>query len=190
MAALALEIEHAIDHVLEHAGAGDLSLLGDVADEHENRAGALCEPDQLLGGAPHLGDRPRRRVQVVEIHGLDGIDDHHVGRRLALQARRDIADVDGSGKPHRCAGEAEPGGAHADLLQSLLARDVGDPPAAPRKRRGGLEEQGGLADAGVAREQDGRARHEAAAHNPVDLANPAGAAWRARRPARREAGSR
>ena len=34
VAALALEIEHGVDHVLEHARAGDDALLGDMADEH------------------------------------------------------------------------------------------------------------------------------------------------------------
>jgi hypothetical protein len=34
VAAFALEIEHGIDHVLDDAGAGDLAVLGDVADQH------------------------------------------------------------------------------------------------------------------------------------------------------------
>ena len=33
VAAVALEIEHGVDHVLDHLGAGDLAVLGDVADE-------------------------------------------------------------------------------------------------------------------------------------------------------------
>ena len=33
VAALAFEVEDGVDHVLDHAGAGDLAVLGDVADE-------------------------------------------------------------------------------------------------------------------------------------------------------------
>jgi hypothetical protein len=32
-AALALEVQHRVDHVLEHARAGDAAFLGDVADQ-------------------------------------------------------------------------------------------------------------------------------------------------------------
>ncbi len=39
-AAFALEREHRVDHVLDHAGAGDLAVLGDVADEDDGGAGA------------------------------------------------------------------------------------------------------------------------------------------------------
>ena len=35
LAGVALEIEHRVDHVLDHARAGDLPVLGDVADEHD-----------------------------------------------------------------------------------------------------------------------------------------------------------
>ena len=36
VAALALEIEHRVDHVLEHARAGDQPFLGDMADQHDS----------------------------------------------------------------------------------------------------------------------------------------------------------
>src|SRR6266851_4493850 len=41
VAALALEIEHGVDHVLEHARSGDDALLGDVADEDDGEAAPL-----------------------------------------------------------------------------------------------------------------------------------------------------
>ena len=43
VAALALEVEHGVDHVLDHARAGDLAVLGDVADEDDGDAAALGE---------------------------------------------------------------------------------------------------------------------------------------------------
>ncbi len=57
MAAFALEIQHRVDHVLEHAGARDGAVLGDMADEQEGGAAALGGPDQFLGGRAHLADR-------------------------------------------------------------------------------------------------------------------------------------
>ena len=41
MAAVALEIEHRIDHVLDDLGAGDLAVLGHVADEQQRAARRL-----------------------------------------------------------------------------------------------------------------------------------------------------
>ena len=38
VAALALEIKHGIDHVFDHAGAGDLAVLGDMADQDDRDA--------------------------------------------------------------------------------------------------------------------------------------------------------
>ena len=48
MAAFALEIEHGVDHVLDDARAGDLALLGDMADQHDRRAGRLGVADHRL----------------------------------------------------------------------------------------------------------------------------------------------
>ena len=65
MAALALEIEHAIDHVLDHAGACDLAILGDMADQDHAGARALGKGGQLIGGGPHLCDAAGRGLDRV-----------------------------------------------------------------------------------------------------------------------------
>lgn len=49
VALVALERGDRIDHVLDHAGARDLPVLGDVADEDDGRARGLGESDQGLG---------------------------------------------------------------------------------------------------------------------------------------------
>ena len=46
VAAVALEIEHGVDHVLDHLGAGDLPVLGDVADQDQRRALRLGVADR------------------------------------------------------------------------------------------------------------------------------------------------
>src|SRR6185503_21253611 len=48
VAALALEIEDGVDHMLEHARAGDGAFLGDVADQHQRDAAPLGDADQVL----------------------------------------------------------------------------------------------------------------------------------------------
>jgi hypothetical protein len=40
---------HGVDHVLDHARAGDLAVLGDVADQDDGGARTLGVADQELG---------------------------------------------------------------------------------------------------------------------------------------------
>ena len=127
VAALALEVEHGVDHVLEHARAGDLAVLGDVADQHHGDAARLAKADQLVGGGAHLGDRAGRAVERVDPHGLDRIDDD---QRRAARPSSVVEDV--ARRWSRLASwtaasaEAEAAGAQADLVDRLLAGDVDD----------------------------------------------------------------
>ena len=196
VAPLALEIEHRIDHVLEHLGPGDDALLGDVADENDGEAARLRQADQRLRAAAHLRDRAGRAFEVAHIHGLDRIDDHHLGPGGHVERGDDIAHVRHRGERDIGAFEAEAPGAQADLVHRLLPRDVGRPGARAGHGRRGLEQECGLADAGVATHQDGRAGHQAAARDPVELRDPRGAPGcfgrcaRERHEARRRTGSR
>ncbi len=47
MAALAFEIEHRIDQMLDRLGAGDLAVLGDMADQDQRRAGGFGIAHQI-----------------------------------------------------------------------------------------------------------------------------------------------
>ncbi len=71
VAALAFEVEHGIDHVFEHARAGDVALLGDMPDQYQDKAPPLGHPYQLLRRAAHLADAAGSAVEHVEIHRLD-----------------------------------------------------------------------------------------------------------------------
>ena len=44
--AVALELEHAVDEMLEHARAGDRAILRHVADEHRRDAELLRDAQQ------------------------------------------------------------------------------------------------------------------------------------------------
>ena len=65
VAALALEAQHRVDHMLEHARAGDRAVLGDMADENDGGAMLLGEADQLLRRGADLADRARRALDQV-----------------------------------------------------------------------------------------------------------------------------
>jgi len=80
--AFALERQHRVDHVLDHPRAGDLTVLGDVADQDHRRAAALGEANQRLRRAAHLAHGARSGFDRVAPHGLDGIDDDEL-RRVA-----------------------------------------------------------------------------------------------------------
>ena len=51
-----------VDHVLDDAGAGDLAVLGDVADQDHAGAGGLGVADERLRRSAHLRDGSRRGV--------------------------------------------------------------------------------------------------------------------------------
>ena len=94
------------------------------------------------------------------------------GRVPVRQGRDDVLDTGLGGEFDGRLGEAEPIGAQAHLVHRFLARDVDDPLAAQGQRRAGLDQQGRLADAGLAAEQQDRAGDEAAARDAVEFVDP------------------
>ena len=71
--ALALEGHDGVDHVLDDARAGDLPVLGDVADHDHAGAGGLGVADERLRRHAHLRHGAGRSVRRAGPHGLDGI---------------------------------------------------------------------------------------------------------------------
>ena len=187
MASLAFEAEHGIDHMLEHARAGDGAVLGDVADEDERRQPlSLAKRISSCGRGADLADRPRRALDQVRIHGLDRIDDEQRRRRRFAERGQDVAHRGRRGEPERGRAEAEPARAQPHLIRRLLAGNISDGKALRGDLRGRLQQQGRLADAGIAADQACRAGDEAAAERPVEL----GDAGRDPRPAARRRASR
>ena len=134
MAALAFEIEHRVDHMLEHARARNGAFLGDMADEQQDRAALLGRPDQLLGRRPDLGNRAWRGLQRIDIHGLDRIDDDKVRPVGGVHAGRDVPDAGCGCQLDRSVGNAHSGRAHPNLVDRFFAGDVDG--AAFRRRTG------------------------------------------------------
>ena len=90
--AIALELEHDIDEVLERLRAGEPAVLRDVADDHDRRAGGLRVLDQPARALADLRERARDRIERGRVHGLDRIDREHRGPRR-VRVRDDLLDI-------------------------------------------------------------------------------------------------
>ena len=165
--AIALELENAVDEMLEHARAGHRPVLRDVPDEHGRDPASLRNAKEACRSLPDLGDGAGRRSQLARVEGLDGVD-HADVRRVALERRADGLELR-LGEDRDVVGAAEALRAQADLRDRFLARDEECSAAAAGNRAERREEQGRLADAGLAAEQDERSRDEATPEDAVEL---------------------
>ena len=167
---LALERQHRVDDVLEHARAGERPLLRHVPDQHDGHAALLGDVDQLLGASAHLDDRSGWRPERRVVDGLDRVDHDDVGLGVGHRGE-DVRERGLRKQPEIGSNGVEALGSQAHLLRALLGCHVQRRPA-----EGGhqLEQQGALADPGLAAEQGDRAGDEPAAEHPVELADRGG----------------
>jgi hypothetical protein len=90
---VALEIEHGIHDVFEHARPGQRALLGHVADQDDRDAGLFGQAGELRCAFAHLRDRPGRRTELLRPQGLDRVDHRHL-RLRRLQRGEDLFQID------------------------------------------------------------------------------------------------
>ena len=169
--ALALELQHAVDQVLEHARPGQRPLLGDVANQEHRDLQAFGDLPDLLGRLANLGDRSGRRAELRRVQRLYRVDHAHLG---LLGLERGEHDVEIGLRDHRHGqglAAAEPLGAQTDLRRRLLGRDVQRAP--PRRAHVGKRHrrQRRLPDPRGAADQHQRPGHDAAAEHGVELAD-------------------
>ena len=164
--AVALELEHAVDEVLEHARARDGAVLRHVADEEERDAGLLGDAQKAGGRLAHLSDRAGRGAELARVERLHRVDDADVGP-LALERRADRLEL-GLREDLDPGRAAEPVGAELHLGDRLLAGDEQGPPLGGHVPERGQEERR-LPDPGLAADEDERRRDEAAAEDAVEL---------------------
>ena len=164
--AVALELEHAVDEVLEHARAGDGAVLRHVADEEDGDAVLLRDAQEPRCGFAHLRHRAGGRAELRRVERLHRVD-HADVRPLALERRADRLEL-GLGEHGDRLGAAEPGRAELHLRRRLLAGDEQRlPVGAHRAQR--HQQQRRLADAGLAADQHERRGNEPAAEHAVEL---------------------
>ena len=175
--ALALELQHAVHEVLEHARTGERAVLGDVPHEdhrHPARLGQLHDPRRHLA---HLPDRARRTGAARRRAASAPSRSRTPAARLrpsssrttsrSVSARTGTCSAGSSGT----AGQYEPLGAQPHLLRGLLAADVQRAVAGLLQVSEHHVRQRRLADPGRAAEQHQRAGHQAAAEDAIELAD-------------------
>ena len=123
MVALALEVEHRVDDVLERLGTGEAAVLRDVADEERRHVLSLGREQQLRRRFAHLADAARRRLELQREDRLDRIDDDQ--RRLdAGDFLEDPLEAGFREQIERRLPDREPLAARLDLVFRFLARAV------------------------------------------------------------------
>ena len=168
---VALELEHHVDQVLQDARAGDLAVLGDVADQYGGDVALFRDRDQGRGDRPDLGHPAGYAVGAGRGDGLYRVDDQQPGPdRVEVPEQRLQVGLGGQVQP--LVQGTEPLGPQAYLAGGLLARDDQGRAARPGgPLLGDVEQQGGLADAGLAGQEDDRPGDQSATEYPVQLAH-------------------
>ena len=166
--AVALELEDAVDQVLEDARPGDGAVLRDVTDEEDGHSLLLGDPQEAAGRFANLRHGAGSRADVRRVERLDRVD-HADVRPLALDGRADEVEIR-LGQDLDPAGAAEPVGAELHLGRRLLACDERDLPRAAHRAQG-HEQQRRLPDPRVAADEDERGRDESASQHPIELGN-------------------
>ncbi len=109
--ALALEVEHGVDHVLEHARAGQRAFFRHMPHQKQRRPGLLGKAHKARSGLTHLGHRTWRGLQRLGVEGLDGIEYQYL-RTVAGDQREDAFNA-GLGQQPQAFARAGRGAAHA-----------------------------------------------------------------------------
>src|SRR5438445_12711741 len=118
--AVTLELEDAVDQMLEHARTRNGAVLRHVPDEDRRDAVLLRDAQQACGCFADLTDGTWSASELSRVEGLDRVDDTDV-RPLALEGRADRFQL-GLGQDLDLLGATEPRGAELYLGGRLLAR--------------------------------------------------------------------
>ena len=118
---------------------------------------------------------PGRRLELQRKHRLDRVDDHE--RRLdARDLLENALEARFGEQIQRRVADGQPLAARLDLMFRFLARAVQDGPDRAGHVRGRLQQQRGLADAGLAAEEHERSGDDAAAEDAIELVDARGEA--------------
>ena len=169
--AVALELEDAVDEVLEHARARDDTLLRHVTHEERGDALLLRHAEKPAGCLTHLSDRARCGAQLGSVERLHGVDHADLGP-LSLESRADLVEIRLGKDVHICA-SAEPVGAQLHLRYRLLARDEQNSVLGAQGAQR-HEEERRLPDPGVSADKHEAGRDQPSAEDAVELGDAGG----------------
>ena len=148
-------------------------LLSHVAHEHDRHAALLGGPHQPARHLAHLAHGAGRAGKRRVVEDLDRVDHAYLGA-LGLDRRDHAVGVCLGHHRHPQRGLAQPLRPQPDLGGRLLARHVQDAAAGGREVAEGGARDRGLADPWRAADEHQRARDQAAAEDPVELAYAGG----------------
>ena len=171
--AVAFKLQDSIHDMFQNLWACQTALLRDMAHEDDGYTAFFGILEQGGGALAHLCNRAGRGFHAFDAHRLDGVNDEQVGlhvlhlREYFLQTG--FAEQEGAFATLQmdAAAARQSVGAQLDLPLALLTADVEH--AALGERQEGLEQQCGFANAGLATQENQRARHESAAQHAVEL---------------------
>ncbi len=146
-----------VDQVLQGARPGDRAVLGHVADQDSGQRSLLGQADQGRGDLAHLGHAAWHAIDPGRREGLYRVHDQQA-RPDRLDVREQRGQVGLSREEEVLSDGTDPVGALPHLSRGLLAGDVQDDGALGGESSG-LEQQRGLADAGLAGQQRDRPWH-------------------------------
>ena len=169
---VAFEIEHGVDHVLEHARSRERAFLRDVARSSSvatcatfaNRMSCAAHSRTWLTEPGADCSSSLNRVWIESIASTPSL--------VAAPSRaKDRLDARFGEHVERRVPYAEPLRAQTDLIERLLAGDVARR-AVRCQIRERAQQQRRLADAGVTAEQHDAARNQPAAEHSIELTEP------------------
>jgi len=120
---LTLEIQHGIDHVLQHPRPGQRAFLGDMAHQEDRRTALLGIAHQQRRALAHLGHAARGGLQLLGEDGLDRVDHHDPGF-FHPGGGDDGFDAGFGHHLELVLGQAQAPRAHGHLLLRLFTGDV------------------------------------------------------------------
>ena len=101
--------------MLQDPGTGYHALLGHMTHDENGDSQPFGGLHQQIGGFPYLADASGGGGNILPVHGLDGINDHHV-RLFVFNGPPDQIQV-GLTEEQKLPGDRpDPVGPHLDLL--------------------------------------------------------------------------
>ena len=173
--AVALELQHAVDEVLEDARPGNRAVLRHVPDEERRDAALLRDAQQPAGGLAHLGTRSRApsRAPAEQSVCTESITQTARAARVSSVSQTDVElglgeDLDVRRQPpsraarsFTCATDSSP------VIRSARRSRL-------RSRRARCRSSVDLPTPGLAADEDERRGHEPAAEHAVELRDAGG----------------
>jgi len=165
-ARIPLEGENDIDRVLQRAGPREIPVLGHVSGQEHGDSFRFRQPYECVRAPPNLPRTAHDPRGIRVPNGLYRVDREQEGSFCA-RCTDDVAEVASGYEGKRSVVNTNALRAVGYLLSRFLARSDQAGPSGSRQTGDQLKQEGGLADARLAGEQDDRAGDDPLAKDPV-----------------------